>query len=202
LGRRSSDHYTRRARERAYPARSVFKLEEMDRRTGLLAKGDRVLDLGCSPGSWLKYAARRVGRTGLVIGVDLAPPSIPLPPNARFVQADVLTLTPGDVDCQPSTLSVVLSDMAPSTSGTALVDQERSFELFDRARVLALELLAPGGKFAAKLFFSPRHQEAVTALRPSFSRVRTLRPRATRSSSREVFVVGLGYSGSTDRSRP
>lgn len=189
-GRRRPDHYTRRARERDYPARSVFKLEEIDRRLRLLAPGDRVLDLGCSPGSWLKYASSRVGRSGLVLGVDLVAPRIPVPANSRFVMADVLALSGRELD--PPRFDVVLSDMAPSTSGAALVDQERSWELFERALGLATEVLVPGGRFAGKLFLSPRHEEALGLMRGRFETVRTLRPRATRSSSREVFIAGLG----------
>jgi 23S rRNA (uridine2552-2'-O)-methyltransferase len=190
--RRRSDHLTREARSRDYPARSVFKLEEIDRRLRLLGRGDRVLDLGCSPGSWLKYACRRVGPGGLVVGVDLEEPSIEMPANARFLKADAMHLAPGDIS--PGRFRVVVSDMAPRTSGTAIVDQERSWELFARALDLADELLEPGGRFAAKLFFSPRHEEAVVAMRERFALVRTLRPRATRSSSREVFVAGMDRS--------
>jgi 23S rRNA (uridine2552-2'-O)-methyltransferase len=188
--RRSPDHYSRKARELAYPARSVFKLEEIDRRLRLLGPGDRVLDLGCSPGSWLKYASSRVGRSGRVVGVDLVVPGIPMPDNARFVEADVLLLSARELE--PPRFDVVLSDMAPSTSGAALVDQERSWELFERALALALEVLTRGGRFAGKLFLSSRHEEAVRTMRGRFETVRTLRPRATRSSSREVFVAGLG----------
>ncbi len=189
------DHYTRKAREHAYPARSVFKLEEIDRRLGLIRKGDRVLDLGCSPGSWLKYASRRVGPSGRVVGVDLSELRIPLPANASFVAADVLEIDPATLSPDPGGFDVVVSDMAPSTSGAALVDQEGSFRLFERALDLATALLVPGGRFAGKLFFSPRHEEAVGRMKGMFGRVRTLRPRATRSSSREVFVAGLGLKG-------
>jgi 23S rRNA (uridine2552-2'-O)-methyltransferase len=190
--RRAADHYSRMARQRAYPARSVFKLEEIDRRVRLLRRGMRVLDLGCAPGSWLKYASGRVGPDGLVVGVDLAEPSIALPPNARFVEGDVLAVEPPALG---EAFDVVLSDMAPSTTGAALVDQERSFELFARAVHLASALLAPAGGFAGKLFFSPRHAEAAGLLSGCFREVRTLRPRATRSESREVFLVGLRFGG-------
>lgn len=167
----------------------------MDLRLGLLKRGDRVLDLGCSPGSWLKYAAGRVGRSGLVMGVDIVEPGIALPDNARYVQVDVADLSPGDVE--PSAFDVVLSDMAPRTSGAALVDQERSWNLFERALILAFEVLAPGGRFAGKLFFSPRHTEAISMMKERFSTVRTLRPRATRRASREVFLAGLEFDPST-----
>jgi len=191
--KRPPDHYTRKAKARAYPARSVFKLEEIDRRVGLLVKGDRVLDLGCAPGSWLKYAARRVGRSGRVVGVDLSPVGIPLPANASAIEGDVFEIGPESLASGLGGFDVVVSDMAPSTSGAALVDQEGSYRLLDRALDLAAVLLVPGGRFAGKLFFSPRHEEVVGRMKEMFSRVRTLRPRATRTSSREVFVAGMGF---------
>lgn len=191
--KRPPDHYSRKAKARAYPARSVFKLEEIDRRVGLLVKGDRVLDLGCAPGSWLKYASRRVGLSGRVIGVDLSPVHIPLPSNASVIEGDVLEIGPKILARGLEAFDVVVSDMAPSTSGAALVDQEGSYRLLDRALDLAASLLVPGGRFAGKLFFSPRHAEVVGRMKGMFSRVRTLRPRATRTSSKEVFVVGLGF---------
>jgi 23S rRNA (uridine2552-2'-O)-methyltransferase len=196
LRRRPPDHYTRRAREEDFPARSVFKLEEVDRRLGLLRRGDRVLDLGCSPGSWLIYAARRAGPGGAVLGIDIVEPRIALPANARFARADVLALAPGDAalgGAGGGSFDVVLSDLAPHTSGDAVVDQERSFELFSKALDLASTLLAPGGRFLAKLFFSPRHAEAASSIKERFEDVRTLRPRAVRKASREVYVAGLGF---------
>ena len=193
--KRRSDHLTRKARARAFPARSVFKLEEIDRRLSLIARGDRVLDLGCAPGSWLKYASERVGRTGRVVGLDLSRLRIPLPANATFIEGDVFVVDATALAAGTGGFDVVVSDMAPSTSGAALVDQEGSYRLFERALDLASGLLVPGGRFAAKLFLSPRHEEVIGRMKGLFSRVRTLRPRATRSSSREVFVAGLGFGG-------
>ncbi len=195
---RPPDHYTRRAHELSYPARSVFKLEEIDQRIGILRSGDRVVDLGCSPGSWLSYAARKVAPGGTVLAVDLNEPGIVIPENARFLRGDVLGLGPEDVAAQGGFvvggIDVVLSDMAPRTSGDVLADQERSWELFEKAVSLALALLAPRGRFLGKLFFSPRHAEAVALMKGCFSEVRTLRPRATRKASKEIFVAGLGFA--------
>jgi 23S rRNA (uridine2552-2'-O)-methyltransferase len=187
-----SDHYTRKAKALEYPARSVFKLEEIDRRLGLISRGDRLLDLGCSPGSWLKYAAKRVGRSGRVVGVDLSEMRIQLPANASFIEGDVFEIDRATLAAGLEGYDVLVSDMAPSTSGAALVDQEGSFRLFDVALDLAADLLVPGGRFAGKLFFSPRHAEVVGRMKELFKSVRTLRTRATRTSSREVFVAGLG----------
>jgi 23S rRNA (uridine2552-2'-O)-methyltransferase len=195
--RRKPDHYTRLAHERSYPARSVFKLEEIDRRTGLLHRGDRVLDLGASPGSWMKYILERVGPEGLVAGVDLSPLAIELPPHARFVEADVLAVDPEALRrlSGGGSFDVVVSDLAPKTTGIRHADQELSWELFARAVFLAGRLLARGGSFTGKLFFSPRHGDAVALLDKSFSSVKTLQPRATRRESKEIFIVAKGFEG-------
>ena len=193
---RPPDHYTRRAHDLSYPARSVFKLEEIDGRIGMLGSGDRVVDLGCSPGSWLSYASRRVGPKGTVFAVDLDDPVIAIPSNARFLRADVLALEPAYIAAAGGPMAgkvdVVLSDLAPRTSGDVLGDQERSWELFEKALGLAFALLAPSGRFLGKLFISPRHAEALALMKGRFSDVRTLRPRATRKASKEIFVAGLG----------
>jgi len=193
--RRKPDHYTRLARKQSYPARSVFKLEEIDRRSRLLRKGDRVLDLGASPGSWMKYILERVGPEGSVLGVDLVPPAVDLPKNGRFMEADVLALDAAALrraaGCEH--FDVVVSDLAPKTSGIRHADQERSWALFDKAAALALELLRRGGHFTGKLFFSPHHGDAVKLLGRRFKTVRTIQPRATRKESKEIFVVALGF---------
>lgn len=190
--RRRSDHWTRKAREQSYPARSVYKLEEIDGRLKLLRRGQKVLDLGCAPGSWLMYASKRVGPRGSVTGVDLSQITIRIPENATVLQADVNAIDTDRIR-PPDGFDVVLSDMAPSTTGASLVDQERSFELFQRALEIAFAALRPRGSFLGKLFQSPHHQEVLESMKGRFTRVRTLRPRATRSSSREVFVAGMEF---------
>src|SRR5687768_5337254 len=112
--RRRPDHYARRAKKEGRPARSVYKLEEIDGRWRLLRRGDRVLDLGCAPGSWMQYAAERVGPGGRVVGYDLAPVTIRLPPQAEAHVADVFALDPAGLG---GPFDVVVSDMAPSTMG-------------------------------------------------------------------------------------
>ncbi|MFH1437007.1 MAG: RlmE family RNA methyltransferase [Pseudomonadota bacterium] len=193
--RRKPDYYTRLAHKKSYPARSVFKLEEIDARARLMTRGNVVLDLGASPGSWLMYLSEKAGNEGRVIGVDINPLNIELPQNAGFIQADVNAVDPSRIAeaCGGRPIDVVVSDLAPRTSGVKLADQENSWALFERALELAAALLRPGGNFAGKLFFSPRHKEAETRLKGLFRETRTIHPRATRKSSREVFLVGKGF---------
>ncbi|MBZ0120188.1 MAG: RlmE family RNA methyltransferase, partial [Sandaracinaceae bacterium] len=168
-----------------YAARSVYKLQEIDRKLRLLRPGARVLDLGAYPGSWTTYAAERVGPSGRVLGVDLQLFRGTLPANAEIRQGDALAL---DLDDGP--FDVVLSDMAPSTTGHRFTDQARSFELFMRALEIATRLLAPGGSFVGKIFQGPDFQAARKAVAEAFEEVRILKPEASRSESYEVFLAG------------
>jgi 23S rRNA (uridine2552-2'-O)-methyltransferase len=183
-----ADAYTRAAKQRGYPARSVFKLEEIDRRVGLLRPGQRILDLGAAPGSWTAYAAQRVGGGGLLVAVDQRAFTVAAP--ARILRADAMAQTTLDSLVALAPFDVVLSDMAPDTTGTAIVDQARSLALFERALEVADAVSRPGSAFVGKLFMSPDFAAAGDAVRGRYLDVRTIRPRSSRASSSEVFLVG------------
>lgn len=186
---KKADSFTKAAKAQGYPARSVFKLEEIDRRTRLLRPGQRVLDLGAAPGSWSKYAAERVGPKGRVLAIDLSEITAVMPAQVERIQGDVFAL-PAEELGRAGPYDVVLSDMAPATTGTRFADQARSFELFMRAVDVAEQVLAPGGSFVGKIFMSEDFVRARDRLRALFAEVRVLRPEATRSQSYEVFLVG------------
>jgi len=188
-----ADAATQRARKEGYPARSVYKLEEIDRRCSLLRPGQRVLDLGCAPGSWLLYAAKKVGGQGRVRGIDLSALEVALPGNAAAMVGDALQPS-AEVDAFLAELApydVVLSDMAPATTGTTFADQARSAELVERTLDVAERWLAPGGAWVAKLFMSEAIVDLRKRIRSMFEEERILRPEGTRSVSYEVFLVGL-----------
>jgi 23S rRNA (uridine2552-2'-O)-methyltransferase len=184
------DRFTRAAKEAGYPARSVFKLEEIDHRTRLLRSGQRVLDLGATPGSWSMYAAKKIGPGGKLLAVDLEPLPVALPANAVFVQGDALSLTNDDLSMF-APYDVVLSDMAPRTTGNRVTDQARSFDLFMRALSVAATLGAKGGAFVGKIFMSDDLPAARAELRKHYAVERLIRPEGTRSVSFEIFVIGL-----------
>ncbi|MDR2726235.1 MAG: RlmE family RNA methyltransferase [Candidatus Adiutrix sp.] len=189
---RLDDHYSRKARQSGYPARSVFKLEEMDRKYLLFRPSQRILDLGCAPGGWSLYAAQKVGRNGLVIGLDLKPPALKNEPNLFFLAADLLAVSPELVKPK-GPFDLVLSDLAPATSGRKEVDQARSLALVQTAWAWAEILLKPGGHFIYKIFQSPEGEAFSRNLKEKFNKIELLKPRATRERSREIFGLGIGF---------
>ncbi|MDR0882058.1 MAG: RlmE family RNA methyltransferase [Candidatus Adiutrix sp.] len=186
---RLDDHYSRQARKQGFPARSVYKLEEIDQRFKLFKPGQRVLDLGCAPGSWSLYAAARVGERGRVVGLDLTPVKGAFPPQVKTLTADLLDNNI-DLVAGEAPFDLVLSDMAPKTSGRREVDQSRSLELCRMAWLWAGQLLHPSGHFLFKIFQSQEGEEFIKSLQPYFSRINRLKPKATRSQSLEIFVLG------------
>lgn len=186
-----ADHFTRAAKDAGYPARSVFKLEEIDRRVRLLKPGQRVLDLGATPGSWSLYAAGRIGPKGKLFAVDLNPLTVALPPQAEFIQGDALSLSNEDL-ARYAPYDVVLSDMAPKTTGSRITDQARSTELFLRALAVAATLGAKGGAFVGKIFMSDELPAARAELRKHYGAERLIRPEGTRAVSTEIFAIGTG----------
>jgi 23S rRNA (uridine2552-2'-O)-methyltransferase len=189
--RRTQDHFGDRAKREGYPARSVYKLEEIDRRVQLLRRGQRVLDLGASPGSWTQYAAKKVAREGKVVGLDLNPARIALPPHVTFHTMDIFKLD-AVAELGAGSFEVVMSDMAPHTSGQRHRDQFGSFELYMRALEIAGQVLVPGGAFVGKIFQGPELEQARAQTRAGFESVRIIKPDASRSESFEIFLVGLG----------
>ena len=144
---RWQDHYAIRAKKENYPARSVYKLKEIQHRYGLISAGDRVLDLGCAPGSWLQLAAELVGARGAVIGIDLKPVTVKLPDHAVAYTGNILEDDPELEQHLDLPFDVVISDMAPATTGHRDVDAARSLQLCEAALAIAQKRLRTGGRF-------------------------------------------------------
>jgi 23S rRNA (uridine2552-2'-O)-methyltransferase len=185
------DRFHQQAKREGFLARAVYKLEELDGKVGLFAPGQRVLDLGCAPGSWLQYARGKVGERGVLVGLDRAPLRSAVA-GARIVVGDVMTIDAATLRGDVSAFDVVLSDMAPDTSGVRSLDQARSEALFERAFELAIELLAPGGAFVGKLFQGPDFKRLVDAVRARFTVAKTVKPASSRQISIEQYMVGKG----------
>ena len=172
-----------------FAARAVYKLEEIDKKHRLFKPGVRVLDLGCRPGSWLQYVSRTAPGARLV-GVDRQPLDVAIP-GATVLVADIFDLSLEQLKNGLAGFDVVLSDMAPDTSGVRAMDQARSETLFEQALGLAETLLVPGGHFVGKLFQGPDWQRLLGRVRASFTECKTVKPDSSRKESIEQFVVGL-----------
>jgi 23S rRNA (uridine2552-2'-O)-methyltransferase len=184
------DHYTRKAKKERLPARSVYKLEEIQQKHRLIKKGHKVLDLGCSPGSWLVYAGRLTGPGGRVVGIDFKPVRIQVPPHIEIMTTDVFDL---DVDSLGTDFNVVLSDMAPATTGHKGVDAARSLNLCETALAIAQRVLLPGGAFVCKIFQGPDFDQFMDSVRNGFRTLKVFKPRSSRKASREIFIIGSGH---------
>ena len=189
---RWNDHYSRRAKREKFPARSVYKLQEMQSRYNLIRKGDRVLDLGCYPGSWLLYAAQLTTGSGRVTGIDLKPVKVDLPRHVRVYEGNVATGSDALFEQIGDRYQVVLSDMAPATTGQKDVDAARSYQLCLAALALADNLLVRGGNFVCKIFQGSEFAEFTTAVKKRFKTGRTYKPRSSRKASKEIYIIGIG----------
>lgn len=192
------DKYFKQAKAEGFAARSAYKLMQINDRHGLLKAGQRVLDLGCAPGSWLQAAAQIVGPTGRVAGIDLSPVTADVPSNVRTIVADAFATDPSQLLGiaelgADEKFDVLLSDMAPSTSGAGPTDHFRSIALCRRVLELARDVLRPGGNLTMKVFEGEAYPELLRETQAVFKTAKGYKPDATRSVSREMFIVALGY---------
>jgi len=191
--RRSEDHFSRQAKRQGFPARSVFKLQEIHERFRLLRPGGRVLDIGAAPGSWSQYCLQSLGSR--VVAVDLA--EMPLGgrhgEKFQFVQGDIFDPAVADRLQAAGPYDAVLSDAAPSTSGAALVDTEASLQIAQRVLAIARGCLRPGGNMLVKVFQSGGEAELLRRMKNLFARARAFKPAASRRESRETYLLGLSY---------
>ena len=187
------DRYFKEARAQGFAARSVFKLEEIDRKLRLLRPGHRVLDLGCRPGSWMQYAVATVGARGAVVGIDRDPLPAPVG-GARVLVGDIYKVTDAELLGELAAFDVVLSDMAPDTTGVRATDQARSAALFEEALARGERLLAPGGAFVGKIFQGPDLQALRQRMSGRFAEVRLVKPDSSRAQSIEIYLAGRGFA--------
>ncbi len=193
LSRQLNDPYVAAARAQGYRSRAAFKLIEMDDRYKLIGRESRVLDLGAAPGGWSQVALRRGARA--VVGVDLLP--VDEVPGATFIEGDfndpdmpdrLMALLGGPPD-------LVLSDMAPNTTGHTATDHIRIVALAELALHTALAVLAPNGAFVAKVLQGGTEKQLLDPMRRAFATVRHAKPPASRKDSSELYVVATGFRG-------
>lgn len=189
------DHYYEKAKQENFLARSIYKLEEIDQKYKVLKAGMKVVDFGYYPGSWIQYTSRVIGDSGLVVGIDIQEVNKKLAgiKNVRVFQKsifDITDLSDLGVDNQ---FDVVLSDMAPSTTGIKTVDQARSLNLVESVFEVLPRFLRPGGNFVIKVFDSQIAQDYLKQQKNLFGEFHFLKPKSTRSVSKEFFVIGKNF---------
>lgn len=187
------DHYFKKAKENNFAARSVFKLEEIDQKFKVLKPKQMILDLGASPGSWSQYCSQKIGAEGRILGVDLKPVTAKLK-NAVFIQADLRSLNLEDTFKEHGffpPFDLVISDMAPNTTGIRMTDQARSFDLCELALNISRQFLKKNGHFVCKLFHSDDFTELRNQIKNDFEKFEAVKPDSTRKISKEIFLVGL-----------
>ncbi len=188
------DHYFKKAKQNNFAARSVFKLEEIDQKFKLLKPKQIILDLGASPGSWSQYCSQKIGADGRILGVDLKPATVKLS-NAIFIQADLRDLNLGNTFVEHGfspPFDLVISDMAPNTTGIRMTDQARSFDLCELALNISRQFLKKNGHFICKLFHSDDFTTLREQIKNEFQQFHAVKPDSTRKISKEIFLVGIG----------
>ncbi len=184
------DHYVKLAQKDGYRARAAYKLLEINEKLGLIKKGMTVVDLGAAPGSWSQVAGKLVGETGKLIASDILP--MDTLENVTFIQGDFREQEVFDkimAEVAGKKVEVVLSDMAPNTSGFAAVDQPRMIYLCELAMDFAEQVLEEGGTLVIKVFQGEGSDELRKLMQQKFAKVRSIKPAASRARSKEMYWI-------------
>jgi 23S rRNA (uridine2552-2'-O)-methyltransferase len=188
--RKIKDYYFKKAKQDKYPARSVYKLEEIDNKCRLIKKDIKILDIGCSPGSWSQFMLKKIGR-GSILGIDIN--------NSIRIEDTRFTFMPGNIfDIESSRIQkyiqafdLITSDAAPNTTGDSFIDSQKSLNIVKRVFQIARDTLKPGGSVVAKVFQGEDLKAFVDGLKEDFSRVTLFKPKSSRKESREIFLIAI-----------
>ncbi len=189
------DHFYRKAKKEGKASRAVYKLAELQQNFKLVRQGSIALDLGSAPGGWMQDLSQMVGKSGKVIGIDILPLKIQLPPNCVFFLGRIEDSAMRDklFEAAGRDVDAVLSDMAPNISGIPFADAHRSYLLACMALKVCDFILKKGGNFVAKIFPGEDFADFKARLKEKFERVSQVIPEATRKSSNEVYLVGVKF---------
>jgi len=201
MQRELHDHYFKLAKREGYLARAAYKLLEIDQRRRIFHRGQNVIDFGAAPGSWLQVASSKVAPGGHVVGVDLTEIHHNFrDDNVTCLVDDVLTMNPdAALAALPASarrsrgFAVVLSDMAPSTTGDATIDHHRSIHLCNAALNHCYTLLMPSGSLVMKVLEGEAFPDLVDRVRACFKTAKAFKPKASRSESREMYIIASDY---------
>jgi len=195
MGFKVQDHYFKKAKKDNFLARSIYKLEEIDQKYKVISKDESVLDLGYHPGSWIQYTSNKVGDNGKVVGIDIRDVNKKLfsLKNVTVFQKDIFDVTDLSTLGVDEAFDTVVSDMAPNTTGVRSVDQLRSLNLIEQVFFHLPVFLKDGGNFVIKVFDGHEAQVFLKSQRTLFKEFHFLKPKSTRSVSKEFFVIGKGF---------
>ncbi|MBL6988936.1 MAG: RlmE family RNA methyltransferase [Bacteriovoracaceae bacterium] len=199
MGFKVKDHYFKKAKNNNYLARSIYKLEEIDQKYNIINSGDNIVDFGYYPGSWIQYTSQKVGKLGTVTGLDIKEVNNKLQSieNVLLYSLDIFEVDNLDSIGAKDKFDVVLSDMAPNTTGIRSVDQDRSLNLVEKVFLILPIFLKNGGNIVIKVFDSHQLQVFLKEQRKEFVNFHFLKPKSTRSVSKEFFVIGKKYKNNT-----
>ena len=203
--KRPGDFFYHSAKEQGFLARSVFKLEEIDQKYRLFPESRKepffVIDLGCAPGSWLQYVCKKLNPEDKVVGIDLNNITIS-DEKIIFFQKDINDVAPQELfeATGANGFDIVISDMAPKTTGIKSVDQLRSIELCDMALEIAQKTLKNNGDLVIKVFQSNHVKAFTDKARKLFSDVKIFKPDSSRKESFEIYIVAKGFLASAQES--
>jgi len=191
------DRYFQKAKLDGYRARSAFKLKEIQTKFNPIKRGDKVLDLGCAPGSFLQVLVEIIGPQGMVVGIDILPLKALPQKNIFTIQGDIRETDVADLCVQhaPSGFNVITCDISPNLSGIREVDDKNMGELYDSVRDFITKGLKAGGNFVLKAFYSDNFKETKSDLTNLFKSVSVFKPVASRNISSEIYLVGMGKKG-------
>lgn len=194
------DHFAMKAKREGYPARSVYKLEEIHQKHRVFRPNSTVLDIGAAPGSWSLYVLKALSAGGFLVSIDLSPIKIRPPdkngaPGFEPIRGDAFSPEIRERIARLGPFDAILSDAAPATTGNKLVDAARSATLVESVIGTAEQDLKPGGNLVVKIFQGGYEQELLTTMRGIFQTVKPVKPAASRNESFELFYVGLGKVG-------
>ena len=195
--RKVRDYYFKKAKKENYPARSIYKIEEIQHKYRLLGRGDAVLDFGCFPGSWSLYAAEQVGPKGVVVGVDIQQADKPPRPESAEIHWLCQDIMDPELIVRVRRIrpafKVIISDIAPKTTGNRWTDHQRSMQLVNHTLELAELLLHKKGNYLCKIFQGEDMPAFVEGLKKRFAFVKVIKPESSRKESVEVFALGMDF---------
>ncbi len=195
IQRRRKDQYYKLAKDKGYRSRAAFKLSQMIESYRFIQRGDRVIELGAAPGGWTQVVAKTVGTGGYVLGVDIKPIEPLDQPQVEFLKLDITSdpIIEALTEKFPNKVDAIISDVSPNISGAWDVDHSRQIYLAQKSLELARTLLKLKGNFLVKIFQGSETDQFLKEIRENFRIVRIIRPRATRTSSSEIYVLGLVF---------